>query len=431
MPQAPINLADLRGILQYVPRFRDRIFVIAIDGQIAASDNLSNILTDIAVLRSLNIRIILVHGVGFQLRKTAAEKGLALSNSDGTGITDIPTLDIAVDTATRLTHEIMEGLTTVDLRAAYTNCLIAHPAGILSGVDQLYTGKIEKVDIRCLEVLLEEGIIPVIPPIGFDGEGRTYRVNSDAIAVEVGEAMRAAKIIFMFAQDGLSLNGQMIRQIPAAEAEDIVKKRRLADNPEMHSKLEHAARASRQGVPRVHLVNGTVNEALLTEIFSNEGIGTMVYSNEYQQIRRLFKKDVRSVMTLIRQSVDSDELMRRTRQEILQQIEDYWVLEIDRNLVGCVALHNYPEAQAGELGCLYVSRRHENQGYGVKLMAFVEEVARSKGYKRLIALSTQAFAYLEQKGGFKEVSPEELPAPRREKYAISGRHSRVLVKDLS
>ncbi len=430
MHSGQLNLSDLRGILHYVPRFRDRTFVIAMDGQIAASDNLANVLLDIAVLRSLNIKIIIVHGVGWQLRKTAGDSGVTISNADGTGVTDEATLDLAISASSRLTHHLMEGLTTVDLRAAHANCLVAHPAGILSGIDYRMTGKVERVDTRCLEVLLGEGIIPIIPPLGYDGEGRTYRVNSDSIAVEVAEAVRAAKIIYMFGQDGLRLGEGIIRQLPAAEADEIVRKRRVADNPELHSKLEHAARATRLGIPRVHLVNGMINEALLTEIFSNEGVGTMIYSNEYQQIRRVFKKDVRAVMTLIRQSVDNEELIRRTRTDIVTQIEDYWVLEIDRNLVGCVALHNYPAEHCGELACLYVSKSHENQGYGGKLMAFIEQMARSRGYKQLFALSTQAFAYLQQKGGFKEAGAEILPATRRAAYETSGRNSRILVKDL-
>jgi amino-acid N-acetyltransferase len=429
MQSRPLNLSDLRGILQYVPRFRDRTFVIAMDGQIAASENLANILLDVAVLRSLSIKIILVHGIGWQLQKLS-ESGAAISNTDGTGVTDETTLNLAIDASSRLTHHIMEGLTTVDLRAAHANVLVAHPAGILGGQDFRYTGKVERIDSRCLEVLLGEGIIPVIPPLGYDGEGRTYRVNSDSIAVEVAEAVRAAKIIYMFAQDGLRLNEFIVRQLPAAEAEEIVRKRKVVDNRELHSKLEHAARATRLGIPRVHLINGVVNEALLTEIFSNEGVGTMIYSNEYQQIRRIFKKDVRAVMSLIRQSVDNEELIRRTRTDIIAKIEDYWVLEIDRNLVGCVALHNFPDDHAGELACLYVSKSHENQGYGRKLISFVEQMARSRGYKRLIALSTQAFAYLEQKGGFRETTSDSLPPTRRGQYDLSGRNSRILIKDL-
>ena len=152
------------------------------------------------------------------------------------------------------------------------------------------------------------------------------------------------------------------------------------------------------GVPRVHLLNGNVNEALLAEIFSNGGVGTMVYSNEYEQIRHLYKKDIRDVMSLIQQSIRSEELVRRTRAEILADIDDYWVLEIDRHIVGCVAMYPYPEHKMAELACLYVSRSNENQGLGRKLMSFVENLARQRGFSKLIALSTQAFVYLQQKG---------------------------------
>jgi amino-acid N-acetyltransferase len=179
------------------------------------------------------------------------------------------------------------------------------------------------------------------------------------------------------------------------------------------------------------LLNGNVNEALLAEIFSNGGVGTMVYSNEYEQIRRLYKKDIRSVMSLIQQSVRSEELIRRTRADIASDIGDYWVLEIDRHIVGCVAMHPYPEQKMAELACLYVSRSNENQGLGRKLMSFIENLARQRGFSKLFALSTQAFVYLQQKGGFVEMPSDVLPPSRRAKYEASGRNSRVLVKDLA
>ena len=425
-----MKVSDLRGILQYVPRFREKIFVVAIDGDIIASENFSNILLDIAVLRSLNIKIVLVHGAGSQIEKLAAERGVTLSNFDGTGITDEATLKISIDAATNITNEIMQGLTSVDLRAVYANSIIAHPAGILGGVDFLYTGRVEKVDTKSLHMFLNEGIIPVVPPIGFDGEGKTFRVNSDSVAVEVAEALQAMKIIFLFSLDGLSIAGEIVRQLSIAETEDVLKKKKIGDNIKLTSKLEHAARACRLGVPRVHLLNGNVNEALLTEVFSPDGIGTMVYSNEYQQIRRVFKKDVRNIMALIRQSVDSEELIRRTRADIIQHIEDYWVLEIDRSLVGCVAVHCYPDGKA-EMACLYVSKSHGGQGHGQKLMAFAENLAAERGMQKMLALSTQAFAYFQQKGGFQETTPDALPVDRREKYEQSGRNSKVLIKTVT
>ena len=425
-----MKLPELRGILQYVTRFRDKIFVIAIDGKIIGSENFANILLDIAVLRSLNIKVVLVHGAGLQIEQAAQDQGINVSSSDGTGVVDETTLQLSINVASRLTNQIMGGLTQVDLRAAYANCIIAHPFGIVHGVDFQFSGKVERVDVQMLELFLNQEIVPVIPPIGFDGEGRTFRVNSDLVALEVAEALHAAKLIFLSPYDGLILEGQRIGHLVAPELEELLKKIKAYLPKGLLSKLEHAAQACRYGVPRVHLLNGNVNEALLAEIFSNGGVGTMVYSNEYEQIRRLYKKDIRAVISLIQQSIRSEELVRRTRAEILADIDDYWILEIDRHIVGCVAMYPYPEQKMAELACLYVSRSNENQGLGRKLMSFVENLARQRGFSQLIALSTQAFVYLQQKGGFVEAGPEILPPGRRAKYEASGRNSRILVKNL-
>jgi amino-acid N-acetyltransferase len=423
-----MKVSDLRGILNYVPRFREKIFVIAVDGEVAASPNFSNVLLDLAVLRSLSVRLVLVHGAAQQISQLAEDRGVRPSNTDGTGITDEPTLKVALDAATTLMNDIMQGLTSVDLRAAYANVVIAHPAGILGGVDQQHTGRVERVDTQLLQMLLNEGVIPVVPPIGFDGEGHTFRVNSDAIAVEVAEALRAMKVIFLGAGDGVMVNGQLIQQLSIAEAEDLAKKRRSQLEKGSISKLEHAARACRNGIPRVHLLNGYMDEALLAEVFSPEGVGTMVYGNDYQQIRRVMKKDVRALLHLIKNSVEHAELVKRTRADLIAQLDDYWALEVDRQLVACVAVHFYPESAKAELACLYVSKKHEGQGYGRKLMAFAEQLAAQRGAKHIIALSTQAFNYFQQKGGYNEVTPDELPPERRKKYETSGRNSKVLQK---
>jgi amino-acid N-acetyltransferase len=154
----------------------------------------------------------------------------------------------------------------------------------------------------------------------------------------------------------------------------------------------------------------------------------MIYSNEYQQMRRALKKDVRAIMVLIRESIANAELVKRSRAELLGLLDDYWLLEIDRTLVGCVAVHLYPDQQLAELACLYVAKSHEGQGYGRKLMAFAEQLAAKKGAKHLLALSTQAYNFFQQKGGFVEVSPDELPPERRKKWEASGRNSKVMRK---
>jgi len=426
-----VNVSDLREILQYVPRFREKIFVIAVDGIVAASENFSNILLDIAVLRSLSVRVVLVHGASHQIESLALQRGVSTTNSDGTGITDERTLELAIDAGIRLTNRIMEGLSAVDLRAAYANAIIAHPAGILGGKDQLLTGRVERIDNHALELLLKEGIIPVIPPLGFDGEGRTYRVNSDGIALEVAETLHAAKIIFLGADDVVGGSHPLPRQLSIDEAEDLIKKLRSGNSPSgLISKIECATRACRGGVPRAHLLDGRINEALLTEIFSHDGSGTMIYSNEYQQIRRIYKKDVRSIIALIRQSVEDEEIARRTRDDIVSRIEDYWILEVDRTPIACVALHVDREHSLAEMACLYVSRAHENKGFGRKLMAFAENLAKEKGIARIYALSTRAVNYLQQKGGYVEASAQILPEERRDRYEGSKRNSKILIKEL-
>jgi amino-acid N-acetyltransferase len=425
-----VNVSDLREILQYVPLFRERVFVVAVDGEVAGSENFANLLLDIAVLRSLSIKVVLVHGASYQIAALATARGVAITGSEGIGVTDEPTLQVSIDAAIRLTNEIMEGLSSVDLRAAYINALIVHPAGILGGVDQQFTGKVERVDVKALRLLLDEGIIPVVPPLGFDGEGRTYRANSDSIALEVAVELGAAKILYLAPSRAFDSSTPLPRQLSINEAEDLVRRQKSTLPAGLLSKLENGAKACRQGVARTHVLNGGVNEALLSEVFSHEGVGTMVYSNEYQQIRRIFKKDVRAVISLIRQSVKNEELVRRTRTEILECLGDYWLLEIDRTAVACVALHLYPEQSAAELACLHVRKANENQGYGRKLMAFVENLAREKGVKHLFALSTQAYSYLQQKGGFSPADPAILPPQRLQRYESSGRNSVVLLKTL-
>src|SRR5207249_3666069 len=186
-----LRLTDLREILRYVPRFREKTFVIAMDGAVVEEENFANLLLDIALLRSLRIGVALVHGAGWQIRRLAETTGQKASNYDGTGVTDEATLELALTAANRVAHEILEGLSATDLRGATSNALVAHPAGILGGVDHRFTGRVERVDIALLEALLEHDVVPVIPPLGCDGEGHTYRLNSDAVAVEVARALRA------------------------------------------------------------------------------------------------------------------------------------------------------------------------------------------------------------------------------------------------
>jgi amino-acid N-acetyltransferase len=423
-----VRPTDLRGILQYVPRFREKTFVVAVDGAAVADENFVNILMDVAVLWSLSIRTVLVHGASVQIRARAEQEGVEPSDLEGSGVTDAATLKLALHAANRLTHEILEGLAAADLRAASTNAVIAYPLGILKGVDHLFTGKVERIDVGLLQTLLANGIVPVVPPLGLDGEGHTYRLNSDAVALELAKALGAAKLVYITTTDGLSVGGALARQISVGELREALQRGTV--DPGQVSKARHALAACDAGVPRVHVINGHVDDGLLAEVFSNEGIGTLVYVNDYQQIRRARRSDVRAIEQLIRSSIERDELAPRSRASIEKELDDYFIFEVDKNPIACVALHLYPGEKRGELACLYVRPSHENQGIGRTMVQFVESKAREMGLSHLLALSTQAFSFFQSKAGFAEGRPDDLPSARRAKYDASGRRSKVLVKKL-
>ncbi len=425
------RLTHFREILRYVPRFRDRAFVIAVDGAVVEDENFPNLLLDIALLRSLNIRVALVHGAARQVRRYAELLKMTPSDVDGTGITDRETLQVAITAANRVTHEILEGLLANDLRGTCPNAVVAHPRGVLGGVDYLFTGRVERVDTVFLQTLLEHDIIPVIPPLGCDGAGNSYRLNSDAVAVEVAKALRAVKLIYLSTEGGVRGPRGVVRQMTVEEAEAFLKRHRADLSPVAVTKLTHALRAGREGIERVHIIDGREQEGLLGEVFSNEGIGTLVYANEYQSIRPAQKKDLRAVFHLIQQGVKSDELAKRTRAELEKQLGDFFVFEVDRNPVACAALHAYPAQGQAELASLFVDDRYINQGIGAKLIHYAESQARAKGMRELFCLSTQAGNYFVHKGGFREGTPDDLPPARREKYEQQGRNSKVFVKSLA
>ena len=425
------RLTYFREILRYVPRFRDRVFVIAIDGAVVEHENFPNLLLDISLLRSLSIQVVLVHGAAHQVKRYAEMLKVDASDLDGLGITDTETLQVAITAANRVTHEILEGLLANDLRAACPNAVVAHPKGILGGVDHLLTGRVERIDVGFLQTLLEKDIIPVIPPLGCDGVGNSYRLNSDAVAVEVAKALRAIKLIYLTSEGGVrGPKGEIVRQMTVQEAEVFLKKHRGELSRDSTTKLDHAIRAGREGVERIHIIDGGVQEGLLGEVFSNEGIGTLIYANEYQSIRPAQKKDLRAVFALIQQGVKSDELVKRTRADLEKQIHEFYVFEVDRNPVACVAMHQYPEQQKAELASVFVDDRYANQGIGVKLISYVENLARNKKFAELFCLSTQAVNYFVQKAGFRLGTPDDLPPLRRERYEQNGRRSQVLVKSL-
>ncbi|MEM6823363.1 MAG: amino-acid N-acetyltransferase [Verrucomicrobiota bacterium] len=420
---------DLRGILSYTTRFRGRLFVLSVDSQVIEDENFKNLLLDVSVLRSLNMKLIIVHGASTRMKMLSERLSVTLSDSDGSGITDEATMEVSLLGAFQLSQKILEGLSEVDLRAAITNAVIAHPSGIVDGKDHGLTGRVERVDREFLENVLDSGAIPVVPPIGYDGDGQTFRVHADHAAVQIARELRAAKVIFIGTSAGVNEAGNLSAQFSVSEAEAYVQQHAGNHSNDVIQKMRHGLRACLNGVSRAHLIDGLKDEALLSELFSNEGVGTMIYANDYEAIRPALKKDVRAIRRLIKNSAVDQEVVYRSEEEVEHVIDDFYVFEIDSNVVGCVAVHPSAEQpDKGELACLIVAEAHANQGIGRKLVEFAEQKAKELEIKFLYVLSTRAFNFFQKKGGYQESKPEELPPARQTAYFASRRNSRVLVK---
>jgi amino-acid N-acetyltransferase len=427
-----IKPTDLRGILKYVPRFQGQIFIIAIDGSIVADENIGNILLDIAVLRSLGIKVVLVHGIGHQIVELSVARSIPITNFDGTGVTDAATLDLAIRASSRVTHALLEGLTQNALKCATMNAVRALPFGIIKGIDQQYTGKVERIDREFILDLIDRQIVPVVSPVAFGPDGKSLRVNSDLLAAELAEALHATKVIYLTPAEGLEIDGRVRREVAFDALRSL-----LQDAPDRvaaasRSKAVHAVKAIETGTPRVHIIDGRIFDGLLNEIFSNEGVGSLVYGNDYQQIRKARKSDVRIISNLTRAAVRREELIHRTQQAIEKNIDQFFVFEIDENIIACVTLYFYPDKpQMAEVGSLYVMPFYHNRGVGKKMVDYACMVAKERGAKIIIAISTQSFGFFTNVVGFEESTKEALPEARLKQYEESGRNAKVLVKRLA
>src|SRR5579884_4219002 len=424
---ATIKPTDLRGILKYVPRFQDQIFIIAVDGAIVADENFANLLVDIAVLRSLAIKVVLVHGIGQQLQELSQSRGIPITNADGTGVTDAATLDLAVRASSRVSHLILEGLTQNSLKAALTNAVRALPVGIIKGVDHQFTGKVERADKDFILQLLNTGVVPIVQPIGFGPDGRSLRINSDLLAAELAEALHASKIIFLSSVAGLEAGGEVRREISVDALQTLLKERPQDVAEAVRSKATHAVKAIETGSLRVHIVDGRIFDGLLNEVFSNEGVGTLIYGNDYQQIRKASRRDVRLIYNLTRGAVRREELLHRTQQAIEKNIDQFYVFEIDENIIACVTLYFYADkTRLAELGSLYVMPFYQNRGIGKKMVEYACLQAKEHGANAVVALSTQNFGFFTNTCGFEETTKEILPEARLKLYDDSGRNAKVL-----
>ncbi len=422
-----IKASDLRGILEYVPLYQNQTFVISIDGSVVGCDNFSDIITDIAVLRSLGINVVVVHGIGSQLKKAAAERGVEISDVYGTNVVDDATLNLAKEISANLSQTIIDAFATRNINCVCTNAVRATEVGIISGVDYLNAGRIEKVDFHVLQNLLSLGMIPIISPMAVNAQGRLFRMNSDDLAAELAMGLSASKLIYMTETRGLLLGAERAVAFPIAEVKHILAERESLVDPRVLSKVKCAVKAlESQRTPRAHILDGREFACLLTELFDKVGCATMIYADEYQRIRRATDDDVSQIFNITSVSAKTQNLVFRSREEIAAKIGSYFVYEMDASIIGVVSLLDLGGGCA-ELASLHVQPFYQGNGVGKKMVEFVKMKAAERGFKKLFSLSTKSAPFFTAACGFREVEPAELPAARLEKYRAAGRNSKVFL----
>ena len=302
-----------------------------------------------------------MHGVGHQLKALAEQKETAISDPHGELETDAVTLELATEAAAMVSLEVMQGLTRNGLRCATCNGVRSKEIGIFEGKDQLSSGTVDKIDEVLFNKLLDADTIPVITPIAFNREGEPLRINSDLLASELASKLKASKLIYMTTQEGLQISGQPLTNLPVADLEGLIETTKQMPT-RLLSKFKHAVKAINVGTPRAHILDGRLFGALLNEIFDKVGIGTMVYSNDYQSIRRAVTADAHSIYNITQNGVRTESLRERSQESIAATIDDYLVYEIDGSIVGCVNLKIYDSGDIAEIGSVYVQAFYQNKG---------------------------------------------------------------------
>lgn len=435
-PQPATFVQWLRSVAPYVNGFRGSTFVIAFGGEVVADGKFVERVHDFNLLASLGIRLVLVHGARPQIEARLAECGLETGFAQGKRITDAAALQCVKESVGRVRSEIeallsMElansPMANADLRVAGGNFVTARPIGVLDGVDMLHTGEVRKIDAAALRGRLDAGEVVLLSPLGYSPTGEIFNLCMEDVAASAAVALNASKLIFMMDAAGvLDPDGALLRELTVDEAERLSAK--SAPLPEdIRLYLPCAIHACRGGV-RAHLVSRHVNGALLLELFTHDGIGTMITRAALENLRTARIEDIGGILRIIEPLEAEGVLVRRGRELLEREIDRFVVLEHDRLIVGCAALYPFPGAKSGELACLAVLPEHRDRGHGEFLLRRIEALARAQGIRKLFVLTTRTGHWFVERG-FAETEVDKLPRQRQTPYNLQ-RRSKVLVKRL-
>jgi amino-acid N-acetyltransferase len=424
-----------RQVTPYINAFRGKTFVLAFGGKAIAGSLAKTLAYDVNLLASLGIRLILVHGARPQIEEELREKGLESRFHRGYRITDAATLDCVLDAVGSVYLEI-EGLLSQGLpntpmagsriRVVSGNFITARPLGVLDGVDLQYSGLVRRVDVEGLEAQLALGNIVLLSCHGSSPTGEIFNLQMEEVAEAVAIAVRADKLVYLTDRQGLrDAQGILLDELTADAAMSLTGQPWLTND--LKRCLPSAARACARGVLRAHIIGYAQDGALLQELFSREGIGTVISRESLEIVREARPDDIGALIALIEPLEADGILVQRPREALEREIEKFSFIEHDGMVAGCAALYEYGEGLA-ELACLAVHPAHRRWGYGERLIGRIETRARAAGIRKLFVLTTRAVHWFIERG-FSVEPVEALPDQKREMYNLQ-RRSKVLIKPL-
>lgn len=429
-------LHSFRHSSPYINAHRGRTVVLTIPGDAVEHENFINIIHDIALLSSLGVRLVVAFGARPQIQRRLDGAGLESTFSRSLRITPEDHLPLVMEATgglrAYLESQLSMGLVNspmhnARIRVSSGNYVTAKPVGVLDGIDFGYTGKVRRIDVAGIDKLLEQGHIVLLPPLGYSPTGDTFNLLYEDVGSQIAAALQAEKLIVFIDDEGLlEQDGSLIRELSAREAPA-----RLADGTVTgHDAdlLRAACDACVKGVRRAHIISYVNDGALLEELFTRDGTGTLVSGDHYEQIRQARAEDIGGILGLIEPLEEQGVLVRRSREMLETDIEHFVVAERDGTIVGCAALHNYPDEGAGELSCFAVDNAYRRAGRGDEILLMIEKHARSQGIQKLFVLTTQTEHWFRERG-FQPSTVQSLPGPKLAAYNTQ-RNSKVFFKPL-
>ena len=433
-----------RSVAPYIHAHRSKTFVVAIAGELIAAGKLSAFAQDLALIHAMGIKVVLVHGFRPQVEEQLKAKGHVSKYSHGMRVTDAVALDCAQEAAGQLRYEIeaafSQGLPNTpmagsQIRVVSGNFITAKPVGVIDGVDFIHTGLVRRIDAVGIRQAIDFGALVMLSPFGFSPTGEAFNLSMEDVAASTAISLQADKLIYLTEVRGIPLyisdpDSAIDQELALADAEKLLAS---LPNPQQPTDtafyLQHAVKASKSGVDRVHIVPFSVDGSVLIESFTHDGVGTMIVDEKLESLREATADDIGGVLQLIEPFENDGTLVKRDRTEIERDIDFYTVIEHDGVIFGCAALYPYPEKQTGEMAALTVSPDVQGQGDGERILKRIEQRARALGLKSIFVLTTRTMHWF-IKRGFEQVGPEWLPEARQRKYNWD-RRSQVLVKTLS